>query len=61
MKIDLTINKGFQWHQKKNVFVKGFYLIQIIFFMQKKSFWLFLDIKVKMILNKNLKQPMVSF
>ncbi len=48
MQIDLTINKGFKWHQKKNVWAKGFLFdSNNIFYEEEKILDYFLGIKNK--------------
>lgn len=57
MKINLSINKAFKWHQKKNVWAKGFLFdSNNTLYEEEKITDYFLDIKTKESFEKKLKE-----
>ena len=56
-KVDLKINKGFKWHQKKNVWAKGFLFdSNNILYEEEKILDYFLGVKNKEEFERKLKQ-----
>ena len=56
MEIDLTINKGFKWYQKKNIWAKGFLFdLNNTLYEEEKVLEYFSDIKNKDDFEQKLK------